>query len=47
MPHKKNGLWLHAGLPKAQKQPPHTKIRSGKIGLAAFLHKHRVDFSSS
>ena len=41
MPYKTAALRLHANLPK-----PHssllTQIRSGKIGLAAFLHKCRV-----
>ena len=40
MPHRK-ALRLHAGLPKAQTSVL-TQIRTGKIGLAAFLHKRRV-----
>ena len=41
MPHKTAALRLHAGLPK-----PHssllTQLRTGKIGLAGFLHTCRV-----
>ena len=41
MPHKREVLRLHTGLPKAYISIL-TQIRTGKIGLAAFLHKCRV-----
>ena len=41
MPHKKAVLRLHTGLPNAHTSIL-TQIRTGKIGLAAFLHKCRV-----
>ena len=41
IPYKKTALRLHSSLPKAHSSLL-TQIRTGKIGLAGFLHKCRV-----